>query len=345
LLLAGNFAACYLTGRMPDPSPSGQPLAPTTQPTAPSYTSLLDELNVQAKQRELRKALIHDIEKIERESTNKTTAFVAYIAQENAPGSGLIANDVPIIGNVLLKLGDVDSLSLLLHSPGGDGTAVEQLITICRAQCKRLRVVIPNRAKSAATMIALGADEIVMGYASELGPIDAQIPVIIDGHPQYMSAQSFIDARDKLVDEYYKAIGATPPKDPQPILQMIASLNSSFIVECERMMDFGRDVVRKLLSTYMFKKDKDKAAKDAKINHIVEMLSSVQMHLVHGRAINGRTARSDLKLNVKLPAKDDPFWKKVWEYYTRSELFLGMIRSPKMFESREEILTITPQMR
>lgn len=193
-------------------------------------------------------------------------------------------------------------------------------------------------------MIALGADEIVMGYSSELGPIDAQIPVIIDGYPQQISAQSFIDARDKLVEEYYKATTATPPKDPQPILQMIASLNNSFIVECERMMEFGRDVVRKLLSKHMFGRDKNLVAKNAKIDHIVKMLSSVQMHLVHGRGINGRTARSDLKLNVKLLGKSDPFWKKVWQYYTRAELHLRMALSPKMFETREELLTF-PQVR
>jgi hypothetical protein len=98
------------------PPPGGQPAA-TSQLAPPSYTSLLDELNVQAKQRELRKELIHAIEKLETETSRKkgqTTAFVAYIAQENVAGSGLSTNDIPIFGNVLLKMGDVDSLSLLL---------------------------------------------------------------------------------------------------------------------------------------------------------------------------------------------------------------------------------------
>jgi Serine dehydrogenase proteinase len=46
--------------------------------------------------------------------------------------------------------------------------------------CKRLAngkfvVAIPRKAKSAATLLALGADEIHMGLMSELGPIDPQI--------------------------------------------------------------------------------------------------------------------------------------------------------------------------
>ena len=330
---------------MADPSQTAPPQTIKTQPAppAPSYSEMLGELNVREKQRERRQELIREIEKIYGQigkgSKKKTTAFIAYVAQENARGSALITNDVPVLGNLLLKLGDVDSLSLLLQSPGGDGGAVEQLIALCRSQCKHLRIIIPNRAKSAATMIVLGADEIVMGSCSELGPIDAQIPVVIDGVAQFMSAQSFIDARDNLVSEFYKATSATPPKDPQPILQMIASLNVSFIVECERMMDFGRDVVRKLLSKHMFSKEHDLPAKKAKIDHVVDMLSSVKMHLSHGRGINATTARSDLKLNVKLLAKDEPLWEKIWEYYTRAELHLGATPSPKMFETRMESLT------
>lgn len=327
---------------MAEKPPADQPQPGQPSPSDPSYSSLLDEFNVYSRQREIRKALIDDIERIEsRISARKRqkAAFVAHIAQENAPGSGLTVNDVPVLGNVLLKIGDVDLISLLLHSPGGDGTAVEKIITLCRAQCKTLRVIIPNRAKSAATMIALGADEIVMGYPSELGPIDAQIPVITEGYARMMSAQSFIDARDALLSRYKDALSVNPPEDTQPILQMIASLDVPFIEECQRMMDFGRDVVRKLLSAHMFAKEKDKQARDQKINKIVNMLSSVKTHMVHGRTIDGRTARQELKLNVKLLAKNDPLWKKVWEYYTRAELYLGMIRGPKMFETREEALT------
>lgn len=65
---------------------------------------------------------------------------------------------------------------------------------------------MPNRAKSAATIIALGADEIVMGYCSELGPIDAQVVVVVGGVPRYISAQSFIDSRVSLEDRFYEAV-------------------------------------------------------------------------------------------------------------------------------------------
>src|SRR5881296_1248030 len=61
-------------------------------------------------------------------------------------------------------------LDLLIHSPGGDGQAAEQMVNYLRTQFDEIRAFVPLQAKSAATMIALGADEIVMGRHSELGP-------------------------------------------------------------------------------------------------------------------------------------------------------------------------------
>lgn len=244
--------------------------------------------------------------------------------------------DIPVFGNVLLKLGEVDTLTLILHSPGGDGQVVEKFVSLCRTQCKRFRIVIPNEAKSAATLIALGADEIVMGSASELGPIDAQIPVVIDGVRRYLSAQSYIDARDSLVEQYKKS--AAGKEDTGAITQALATLNYPFIAECERMMDFGRDVAKSLLEKYMFKRDKDR---DQKIGNIVETLSSVKRFKVHGRYIDGNTAKRELKLKVKLLGHDDDMWKKVWEYYTRADM-LFQRGVTKIFETEHEMIIGVP---
>jgi len=307
---------------------------PVPQPVSPSYSAILQEHDIVSKQRDARRKLIEEIEKLEASATKKKkTAVVAHIAKEGALGGSLESPDIPVLGSVLRAIGDVDCLSLILQSPGGDGTLVEKIVEMCRAQCKHLRVILPNRAKSAATMIALGADEIVMGHISEIGPIDAQVPALIEGLVRYVSAQSFIDARKSLLDEYDKAVAAK--KDTQPILQMLASLDIPYIEECQRMMDFGRDVVRKLLTKYMFAKDKDR---DTKIEKIVSMLSSVKTHMVHGRTITGAVARTQLHLNVKLLPKDSRLWQKVWEYYTRAEIGLGQLGASKIFETRFEML-------
>lgn len=70
---------------------------------------------------------------------------------------------------------EIETLDLLLHCDGGDPDAAYQLVRLLGSKCKKLRVFVPGRAKSAATLICLGVDEIWMSETSELGPLDAQI--------------------------------------------------------------------------------------------------------------------------------------------------------------------------
>ncbi|MFM7011567.1 MAG: SDH family Clp fold serine proteinase [Betaproteobacteria bacterium] len=65
---------------------------------------------------------------------------------------------------------------LIIQSPGGRIEPAYLASKTCKRLAKdRFLAVVPRRAKSAATLLALGADEIHMGLMSELGPIDPQI--------------------------------------------------------------------------------------------------------------------------------------------------------------------------
>jgi hypothetical protein len=65
---------------------------------------------------------------------------------------------------------------LFILSRGGEGEAAYQISKLCKSYAhQKFIVVVPRHAKSAATLIALGADEIHMGPLSQLGPIDPQI--------------------------------------------------------------------------------------------------------------------------------------------------------------------------
>jgi hypothetical protein len=64
---------------------------------------------------------------------------------------------------------------LIIKSPGGDVAAAYLIAKLCREYATgRFDVALPREAKSAATLIACGADRIHMGSLSELGPIDPQ---------------------------------------------------------------------------------------------------------------------------------------------------------------------------
>jgi len=61
------------------------------------------------------------------------------------------------------------SSTFFLHSPGGSIEAAEAIVTYLRSKFAHIRAIVPHSAMSAATMIAMACDEIVMGKHSFLG--------------------------------------------------------------------------------------------------------------------------------------------------------------------------------
>jgi ClpP class serine protease len=66
-------------------------------------------------------------------------------------------------------------IALLIDSLGGDAKSAYQLATFLRRYCGGFVAVVPRFAKSAATLLPFGADEIVLGRCAELGSLDTQI--------------------------------------------------------------------------------------------------------------------------------------------------------------------------
>lgn len=66
-------------------------------------------------------------------------------------------------------------IDMILHTPGGLAIAALQIARALRAHPGRVTVFVPHFAMSGGTLVALGADEIVMTEHAMLGPIDPQI--------------------------------------------------------------------------------------------------------------------------------------------------------------------------
>lgn len=127
------------------------------------------------------------IPQYEKEENRKLIVYIAKIGNQK---SAINPDDIAPIGSMLASCGCVENLDLMIHSPGGSGVTAEKIVEMCRSYTKKeFRVIVPNMAKSSATIISLGADKIVMGYCSELGPIDAQKFINIGGITQQLSAQ------------------------------------------------------------------------------------------------------------------------------------------------------------
>lgn len=66
-------------------------------------------------------------------------------------------------------------VELLLHTGGGSADVAYQIASVFRAHCKGLKVLVPLMAKSAGTLLCLGADGVEMGEFAEFGPLDVQL--------------------------------------------------------------------------------------------------------------------------------------------------------------------------
>src|SRR5262249_49736204 len=158
-------------------------------------------------------------------------------------------------------------------------------------------------------------DEIIMGYTSELGPIDPQVPINVSGITQWVSAFAFVEARDKLMKEIAEA---TKKKEPTVgLLTQLAGLNIPFTDEMENQIGFAKKTAITLLDKCMLSPvHKEPTKRKESAEAIAQKLLSKELFPVHEHYIN-RQATKAINLQVELLNKDDPLWKLIWDYYMR----------------------------
>jgi hypothetical protein len=114
----------------------------------------------------------------------KTQALVAKVADRlggplvaywNNPRGQVCHSDVVALYDVLGRLGQHDTIYLFLKSDGGSGQVSLRLVNLLRQQCRELVALAPLECASAATMIALGADRILMGPTAYLTAVDTSL--------------------------------------------------------------------------------------------------------------------------------------------------------------------------
>jgi hypothetical protein len=113
---------------------------------------------------------LKDYAKIEEVRNSK---IIIYCTSDRKNAETNIAPDIlGLFVNHLDKIGDVDKITLFLYSRGGVTLAGWSLVNLIRGFCKDFEVIIPFHCHSTATLIALGANRIIMTKQATLGPID-----------------------------------------------------------------------------------------------------------------------------------------------------------------------------
>lgn len=178
---------------------------------------------------------------------------------------------------VTRNLPNNSKIDVLLHSPGGTAEATESIVALLRARFSHIRFIIPNVAKSAATMLAMSGEQLVMDERSELGPTDPQMILTQEGRVIVAPAQAIKDQFKMAQDD----INGDPKKLPSwvPILGLYGP---ALLAECDNHLALAEELVSKWLEQYMFAGDPQ--AKE-KAERIAEQLASHNKFRSHGRRI------------------------------------------------------------
>lgn len=173
-------------------------------------------------------------------------------------------------------------LDLFLHSPGGHPDAAESLMGYLRTQFDDIRVIVPMAAMSAATMMALAADEIVMGAHSQLGPIDPQFSVQTPEGPRSAPGQAIKDQFEMAKQQ------CQDPANLPAWVPLLRSLAPGLLSMTEHARDQSEEIVFQALSKHMFK-GLDNPERKAK--EVAAWFADFSYFRSHGR----RVSRDDAK--------------------------------------------------
>lgn len=250
------------------------------------------------------------------------TSFVYPVSIEDS--------DAEMLEEVLQKIDSSMGLTLILSSPGGNALSAERIINICRtySSTKEYEVIVPNKAKSAATMICLGANKILMAPTSELGPVDPQKVEQEEGkHTRWFSVYNLIQSYRKLL---IQAINVKETQRIEPYLQQLSFYDPREIEELQRILEVTDDIVVKALKTGMMKNLKEEEIRE-KIKLFLVPQKEVKSH---GRPIFAREAK-DCGLNVEIIEPSNNIWKITRELYVRLNSFVSSQNIGKCIESKE----------
>lgn len=97
------------------------------------------------------------------------------ISYWTSPSGSVCDNDVLALYEILNVLGPQKRVALCIKSDGGSGEAALRLTHLLRQYAKQVVALIPLECASAATMLALGADELQMGPLAHLTAVDTSL--------------------------------------------------------------------------------------------------------------------------------------------------------------------------
>jgi ClpP class serine protease len=237
-----------------------------------------------------------------------------------------IASDIlPLFINHLDNIGDVDKISLILYTRGGETLAAWSLVNLIRNFCKDFEVIVPFHCHSAGTLICLGADRIVMTKQATLGPIDPSVnspmnPVVVINNQQ-MQVPVSVEFINGYLEMATKELAVTDNATLSTILDNLSNkIHPLVLGQVQRTRAQIQMLAKKLL--------KHQKLDEQKQDDIIKFLCKESGS--HDYTIYRREAQNELGLNIETP--DEHFYSIINTIYTdiKNEMELDIPFAPQI---------------
>ena len=222
---------------------------------------------------------------------NNVAVYAAgFVQNPNAANLTIGNTDVPGFMDILHKMDGNAGLDLILHSPGGSPEAAEGIADYLHHHFagRRIRVIVPHMAMSAATMLACAADSVMMGEHSSLGPIDPQVAVR-DGADRRRVAAHAILQEFGCLRRMGSGMGADRARE------FSARYPLGLINECRNVTKMCERLARYWLLRRMFQGDENK---EENAETLAKYLANHGHFKSHSRRISIKKAR-EMKMRVE----------------------------------------------
>lgn len=283
----------------------------------PDFNSISNE--IRTAESAIRKKYIQKLAR--KTGRNVVVYYSAWLQKSGEIPLGIDDTDMNGFMSVFKGMDRSKGLDLVLHTPGGILSSAEAIIHYFRDLFDTdIRVIVPQLAMSAGTLIALSAKEIVMGCHSSLGPIDPQF----GGVSAHAVIEEFETAKKEINEN---------PNCIELWKSIIAKYRPTFIGDCQKAIKWGEELAKKLLSTGMFESEADEEKKKV-VTKIVDGLADHGVSKAHDRHFSARQC-ADFGLKIVRLEDDKDLQDAVLSVHHAAFCLTGKPDVIKLIENHE----------
>lgn len=204
----------------------------------------------------------------------------------NSPQFSVTDTDVQGVMETISDI-DADELDVIIHSPGGSPEVVEQIVTYLREKFSTLRIIVPQAAMSAATLMCCAADTVLMGHHSALGPTDPQMRLPTKTGQRWVPAQTIVDQFEEIEEKNQQG------ENIAHFTPILSQYDPGLKQQAENAINLTNELAEEWAAQYMFAGETDARVKAQELSGY---LSNHTNFMSHGR----RIGRSHLEQNTPM---------------------------------------------